>query len=124
MPRTEYSELEVIESSPTSLFTRVSVSDSTSAPAPAVHVPSRNLEAHSNVLVNWRSAVPAAAHHASAHPTLQPVSEPNLPSELSSTNGIASEAVAIGVSSDVTEAGANNLRNAAEQIWKRCMETL
>jgi chromosomal replication initiator protein len=122
MPRTEYSDLEVIESSPTSLF-----ASQAAAPSPlasSLLAPSRNLEAHSNVLVNRRSRVSQEQQQLS---TFQPVSDTVLPTELHSSNGAASSevsSVAAGVPSDVTEAGATNIRNAAEQIWKRCVETL
>ena len=110
MPRTDYSDVEVIVESPSFAFARSSTISSSA--------PSRNLEAHSNVLVGWRTATSAA------HPTLQPVSDSVLPSELSLPTDPDAATVAAGIPTDVTEAGASNLRNAAEQIWKRCMDTL
>src|ERR1051326_6103025 len=117
MPRTDYSDVEVIEPSPSTALAHAS---SVTTDAAVRNASSRNLEAHSNVLVSWRHAA------ATAHSKFQPVSDSVLPSELNlpidaSANGAP---IAAGIPTDVTEAGATNLRNAAEQIWKRCMETL
>lgn len=106
MPRTEFFELEVIAESPASTFMRSS----------------RNFAARTNVDVNWR---------ADAHSNFQPVSESVLPPEsLPLPNDVAPATAAgdastlNGVGPGVAEAGASNIRSAAEQIWKRCIETL